>query len=299
LRPAEIHDRSQGGASSIPRLRIALAATLLILGIEVFGGVLARSLALLTDAAHMLTDVAATALALWAAVIARRVPDSKRTYGYGRATVLAATANASALLVIVVAIIYEAIQRFAHPQPVESEIMIAVGALSIALNLGLGWYLARGKPSLNMRAVLVHIAGDAVISGAVVIAAIAIFFTKQNAIDPAVSILAAILVVYSAWGVLKESLNVLLEGVPRGIDLSNMRAFLRRSVQIEDVHDLHVWSVVEGGIAASLHLRIDAAQLSAAPDIVRRVKTLLHDEFEVTHATVEVECVDCEAACAK
>jgi len=291
------HDHSHGGTSSVARLRVALFVTLLILGIEVFGGLFARSLALLTDAAHMLTDVAAPGLALWAAAIAVRAPDKKRTYGYGRATVLAAAANASALLVIVAAIVYEAIQRFAHPQAVDSGIMIAIGALSIVLNVGLGWYLSRGESSLNMRAVIAHVAGDALISGAVVVAAIAIFFTKLAAIDPAVSILAAVLVVYSAWGVLKESLNVLLEGVPQGLDLDVIRTFLQRSAPIEDVHDLHVWSVTDGGVAASLHLRVDATQLAAAPDIVQRVKTLLHDEFEVTHATVEIECVDCEAAC--
>ncbi len=290
------HDHSHG-TSSVSRLRIALLVTLVILALEVFGGLFARSLALLTDAAHMLTDVGATALALWAAAIAGRAPDKKRTYGYGRATVLAAAANASALLVIVAAIVYEAIQRFAHPQSVDSGIMIAIGALSIALNVGLGWYLSRGESSLNMRAVIAHVASDALISGAVVVAAVAIFFTKLVAIDPAVSILAAVLVVFSAWGVLKESLNVLLEGVPQGLDLDAMRTFLKRRAPIEDVHDLHVWLVTDGGVAASLHLRVDAAQLAAAPDIVQRVKTLLHDEFEVTHATVEIECVDCEAAC--
>lgn len=291
------HDHNHAKGSSIPQLRVALLVTLLILAIELIGGILAHSLALLTDAAHMLTDVAAAALALWAAGIAQRTPDKKRTYGYGRTTILAASANAATLLLIVGAIVYEAVLRFAHPEAVDSRTMLAVGAVSIILNFGLGWYLSRGDSTLNVRAVMAHVLGDAVISGAVMVAAIAIFFTGVTAIDPVVSIVASLLVVYSAWGVLKESLNVLLEGVPQGIDLDAIRSFLKRNLAIEDVHDLHVWSVSEGGVAASLHVRIAQTQLNGAPDIVRDVKELLHREFDVAHATVEIECIDCEASC--
>ena len=293
----QAHNHSRNKGSSIPQLRIALAVTFFILAIEALGGLLAHSLALLTDAAHMLTDVAAAALALWAAGMAQRGPDKRRTFGYGRATILAALANATALLLIVGVIVYEAILRFSHPQAVDSTIMIAIGAASILLNLALGWYLSRGESTLNVRAVVAHVAGDAIISGAVVVAAVAIFFTGILAIDPAVSIVAAVLVVRSAWDVLKESLNVLLEGVPQGIDVDAMRGSLRSRLPIEDVHDVHVWCVTDGGVAASLHLRVAQAQLEAAPDIVARAKELLHHEFDVTHATVEIECTDCEAAC--
>lgn len=291
------HDHSHNKGSSIPQLRIALAVTFLILAIEAVGGLFAHSLALLTDAAHMLTDVAAAALALWAAGMALRGPDKRRTFGYGRATILAALANATALLVIIGVIVYEAILRFAHPEAVDSMIMIAIGAASILLNVALGWYLSRGESTLNVRALIAHIAGDAIISGAVVVAAIAILLTGIAAIDPAVSIVAAVLVVRSAWAVLKESLNVLLEGVPQGLDVDAMRSSLRSNLPIEDVHDVHVWCVADGGVAASLHLRVAQAQLAAAPDIVARTKELLHHEFDVTHATVEIECTDCEAAC--
>ncbi len=293
----QAHDHSHNRGSSIPQLRIALAVTFLILTFEALGGFFAHSLALLTDAAHMLTDVGAAALALWAAGMAKRGPDKKRTYGYGRATILAALANATALLLIVGVIVYEAILRFSRPEAVDSTIMMAIGAASIILNVALGWYLSRGESTLNVRAVIAHVAGDAVISGAVVVAAIAILFTRVAAIDPAVSILAAILVIRSAWDVLRESLNVLLEGVPQGLDVDAMRSSLRRNLPIEDVHDVHVWCVTDGGVATSLHLRVAKAQLEGAPDIVSRAKELLHHEFDVTHATVEIECTDCAAAC--
>lgn len=291
-----MHDHSHG-INSASKLRIALVVTLVILAIEVAGGIVARSLALFADAAHMLTDVAAAGFALWAVGFAQRAADHKRTFGYGRATVLAALANSTALVVIVIGIVVEALHRFAHPQSVNAGIMLLAGVVSIVLNGALAWYLSRGEASLNVRAVIAHVAGDALISGGVIVAAVLIALTGVRAIDPTVSILATLLILRSTWSVLKESVNVLLEGVPRGMDLGAMRDAVRAGVAIEDLHDLHVWSVADGSIAASLHLRVDSTHLATAPDIVGRVKNLLHDRFNVTHATIEIECVDCEASC--
>jgi cobalt-zinc-cadmium efflux system protein len=211
---------------------------------------------------------------------------------------LAALLNAIVLIVLTIYIIYEAIRRLADPQPVEPWIMIPAAAFAIAVNVFLASYLSHGGDrSMNVRAVIAHVAGDALISGAVVLGAIAILITHRTAIDPLLSLLASAIVVLSVWSIVKESINVLLEGAPPGVDPQTVKGSLEAALDVQQVHDLHVWSVSDGSIAASLHVRVDRSQLETSPDVVREVKRLLHDRFEVTHATVEVECEDCEASC--
>jgi len=296
---AHDHAHRHGARSSdAGRLKVAVAATLGVLAVEVAAGVAAHSLALLTDAVHVLTDVAAAVLALWAGTIAARRPDHKRTFGYGRATVLAALLNAIVLVLLTAFIIYEAAMRIAQPPEVQPWIMIPAAAFAIVVNVALALYLTRGgNQSMNVRAVVAPVAGDAVISGAVVVGALVIAFTHLNVVDPLLSLLAAARVVYSVWGILRDAVNVLLEGTPPGIDLGELKRALERALDVAGVHDLHVWSVSDGGIAASMHVRIEEAHLARSPDVVKEVKRLLHDEFDVTHATVEVECEDCEASC--
>ncbi len=280
------------------KLKLALVVAIAIFALEVAGGVLSHSLALLTDAVHVLTDVGSAALALWAVGIAQRRADARRTFGYGRATVLAALANAVVLLVLTVFIVAEAVRRFWHPVPVEAGVMMATAALAIVANGGLAWFLHRdAQRSLNVRAVSAHVVGDAVISIGVVVGAAAIALTHDAAIDPAVSLLAAFVVVGSAWSIVREAINVLLEGAPRDVDLAAMRRTLEGSLDVREVHDLHVWSVNDGERAASLHVRVEAAQLARSPGVVAEVKHLLRRRYDVTHCTVEVECDDCAASC--
>jgi cobalt-zinc-cadmium efflux system protein len=286
------HDHAEGG-----RLKVAVGVTLGILAVEVAGGFAAHSLALLTDAVHVLTDVGAAVLALWAGTIAQRAPDHRRTFGYGRATVLAARANAIALVVLTVYIIYEAAQRLTHPQAVQPWIMIPAAGFAIVANVALAAYLSHGGDrSMNVRAVIAHVAGDAAISAAVVAGAVLILLTHQSVIDPILSLVAAAVVVFSVWGIVRDAVNVLLEGAPAGVDPQAIRNALER-LDVLAVHDLHVWSVSDGGVAASLHVRVDRALLERSPDVVRDVKRVLRERFDVTHATVEVECDDCEASC--
>lgn len=280
------------------RLKVALAVSCAVFALEAAGGVLAHSLALATDAVHVLTDVGAAALALWAAGIATRPADAQRTFGYGRSTVLAALANAVVLVVLTIFIVFEAGLRFISPTPVAPTIMIAAAAMAIVANVCLALYLARDPArSLNVKAVGVHVIGDVVISVGVVIGAVIIATTGWLAADPLISILAAGVVLYAAWGIVKDALNVLLEGAPRGVALGDVKAALESTLALRDVHDLHVWSVSYGGVAASLHVRVDAAQLAASPNVVAQVKQLLRERFAVTHCTVEVECDDCAASC--
>ncbi|MHB8177444.1 MAG: cation diffusion facilitator family transporter [Vulcanimicrobiaceae bacterium] len=279
-------------------LRVAFFATLAILLVEAFGGWYAGSLALLADAAHMATDAAAAGLALWAAAVASRAPDDVMTYGYGRAKVLAALANAVALILVVTILVWVAVLRLADPTPVRLSAMIAVPAAALIANLLLSLYLARrGGGSLNVRVVIAHVAGDAAISFGVIVAGILIAVTGRAIIDPIVSLAASAIVAYSAWGLVRESLGVLMEAAPREVRLPEVRAALLALDDVGGVHDLHCWTLADGHIAASLHVAVPEQTLAYAPDLVVRVKQILNAKFAIAHATVEVECDDCASVC--
>ena len=285
-------------ASDIGKLRLALCVTSGILLIETIGGFAAHSLALLTDAAHMLTDVGAAALGLWAATLAQRSPDRRKTFGYGRATVLAALTNAAVLLAVVAFIGVEAIARLRHPQPVDSPLMFGVALFALLGNLSLSAMLSKDDSgSINVKGVNAHVLGDAVISGGVVAAAVIIYYTGFTLVDPVISILASVAVALAAWRLIRDTLNILMEGVPEGISLADVKDSVRSLAPVEDVHDVHIWSLSDRRIAASLHVRVRNRSLDEAPAIVGRVKEVLREKFAVDHATVEIECDDCSAAC--
>jgi len=291
------HNRRQVG-SDLGKMRVALLVTLCTLALEAGGGFASHNLALLTDAAHMLTDVGAAALGLWSAHVALRKNDRLRTFGYGRAGILAALANATALFAIVLFLIYEAIMRLGHPVPVQAGMMIVVAILSLVLNLGLTSFLRRGEPgSLNVKAVAAHVTADTAISCAVILAAVLIYFTGILAIDPIVSLLAAVAVAFSAWGIVRDSLNILMEGAPEGLDVRHIATYLTENAPIDAVHDIHVWCVSDKVTAASLHVQVAQSQLAQAPQTVSTVKKLLHDKFDIAHCTVEIECDNCEGSC--
>jgi cobalt-zinc-cadmium efflux system protein len=293
---AEVRGGMKAEASA---LRTAFVLALAVLAVEAAGGFMARSLALLSDAAHMATDVGAAGLAWWAAAIALRGRDERRTYGYGRAGVLAAFSNAAILLAVVVMLVIEAVRRLYAPQPVNSAIMIAVAGVGLLANVWISLYL-RGlhRDSLNVRGVIAHVAGDAVVSGGVLLAAGAILIWGRTIIDPLASLAACAVVAFSAWTLVRQSVNVLMEGAPPGLGPSAIGAAIRSSLpDVLDVHDAHVWSVADSSVNASLHVRVAEASLDRGPQIVEGVKRVLRDRFEITHATIEVECVDCEAAC--
>lgn len=291
------HNHGPGG-TDVGKMRLALIATLGILLLEVGGGFISHSLALLTDAAHTLTDVGSAALGLWAARMAMRKNDQQHTFGYGRVTILAALANATALFAIVLFLIYEAVVRLRHPEPVQAGVMMVVAIVALLSNLVLTRFLTRGdSASLNVKAVVAHVMGDAAISGAVIVAAVLIYFTGMLTIDPIISLLAAVAVSFSAWGIVRDSLSILMERTPQGLDIGQLETYLVENAQIDAVHDVHVWCVSDRKTAASLHVKVPQIQLSRGPETVSRVKQLLHDKFDIEHCTVEVECDDCEGTC--
>ena len=255
---------------------------------EVAGGLLAGSLALLADAGHMLTDFAALAMSWLAFRVARRPADARRTYGFDRLSVLAAFVNGLALFVVAAWIVIEAAERFAAPRPVAGGIMLVVAALGLAVNILCFWILSRGdRGNLNLRSALLHVAGDLLGSAGAIVAALVILATGWTPIDPILSVLVSLLILRSAWRVVRDSGHILLEATPPGFDAAAIAADLRAAIPgVIEVRHLHAWSITEARPMVTLEAVIGP---EADPEAVRRqIKAELATAFGFDHATVEV-----------
>jgi cobalt-zinc-cadmium efflux system protein len=275
-------------------LRWSLAATLVFVGVELFTGLRAHSLALLSDAGHNFTDALALLLAWFGVYLQSKPADEIKTYGYHRAGVLAAFVNALTLVALSLWILYESVARLRHPAAVQGTAMMAVAALGVALNGGIMLALrSAGKEDLNVRSAFVHMLGDALGSVAIVGGGAAIRFTGWVRVDPALSILIALLIVWTARDIVRESLNILLEGLPRGIELRDVAASMRAVAGVLDVHDLHIWSLGSSTHALSCHVLIDDVPPSASNAILRSVNGVLAERFHICHTTIQFEHVEC------
>jgi len=278
-------------------LKWSFFATILFVVVEVIAGIHAGSLALISDAGHNFTDALALVLAAIGLYLQSKPADSVKTYGYHRAGVLTAFVNALTLIGIAVFIFYEAWQRFLHPQHVEEWTMMWVAAGALALNGGILWGLHREKNhDLNIRAAFVHMLGDAISSVGIIAGAIAIHFTGIDAIDPILSILIGALIIWTAWDIIQESLNVLLEGLPRGMELSNVTDAMRQLDGVIDIHDLHIWSLGSSAHALSCHVLIEDMPPSESNTILQRINELLCT-FDIHHSTIQFEHTKCTAPC--
>ena len=264
--------------------------------VEVVGGVLAHSLALLADAAHMLLDVGALALALFAAWIGHQPATAGRTYGYVRVEILAALVNGAALLAVTVGIVWEAVRRLLHPEPVLPGIMFAVAAAGFAANTASALVLHRSRgESLNMRGAYLHVLSDLAGALAAMTAAVIIRYTGWTPADPVLSILLSLLLVISGWRLLWQAVLVLLETAPAHLDMAALEAAVAAVPDVERVHDVHVWTVSSGFVAMSAHavVREPARSQGALEEITRRVR-----DFGIRHVTVQIEqsgdCVGCD-----
>ena len=288
LHDGRVGDASRGdGASPIRRLRAALAVTAVFLVVEVIGGWLANSLALLADAGHMLTDVAALALSLFVAWFARQPASPEKTYGYLRWEVLAAFLNGAALLLISTWIVWEAVLRIRSPEPVRTGLMLVVAVAGLVVNLIAARMLhSSGATSLNMRAAYLHVLSDLLGSVGTVVAAIVVRWTGWLEADPIASLVMALLILRGAWRVVRDSVDVLLEATPSHISLGSVRAQLEAIPGVESVHDLHVWTVTSGLVAMSVHAIV------REPDRHQHVLEHVHDAmrlFGIEHVTVQLE----------
>ena len=268
-------------------LKVALAINTAFFVVEVAGALYANSLTLLADAAHMLTDSASLVLALFAAWAATLAADAKRTYGYQRVEILAALANGVFLVVVVGYIAFEAVARFQDPQPVRPLPTVVVGVLGLAANLAGAYVLHGGRDSLNVRGAYLHLLADAAGSLAAVLLGVALYFTDLLVLDPLFSLVIAVLVLYSAKDLLVESVNILLQGTPSGVDVDGVTATLRGIDGVRDVHDVHVWALTTRTLACSAHLVVaDDADRDAILDVARH---RLGEEHGIGHATVQIE----------
>ncbi len=285
------HEHTHGAEG---RLRLALAVTVLILAVEVAGGLVAHSLALVADAGHVLTDVAALAMSWFAVRQAHRPANQARTFGYHRTGILVALFNATLLIVIATVIAIEAYNRLRHPAAVTPGPMIAAAAVGLALNLFVATRLhGHSHGNLNMRGALLHVIGDAAASAGVIVAAVAIAFTHWTPLDPLLSVAIAVLIAVGAWSLLADALAVLMEATPRSVNMPEMVRAMLGVPGVRDVHDLHVWSIGGDHTMLSCHVRIDDQPLEAGLHVVQQLTEMLGERFGITHCTIQPETTGC------
>ncbi len=288
-----MHSHGQGiGTGNV--LKWSLAATCVFVAVEFAAGIEANSLALLSDAGHNLTDAFALLLAWYGVHLQSKPADEVKTYGYQRAGVLAAFVNALTLGALSTWIFYESAIRLRNPEPVREGVMLWVAGLGIVLNGGIMWALrAASKSDINVRSAFVHMLGDALGSVGIVFGAVAIRYTGWIVIDPLLSVLIGVLIIWTAWGIIKESLNILLEGLPRGIELQAVINSIKALEGVCDVHDLHIWSLGSNAHALSCHVVIADLPPSESEVILRRLNSMLAHAYRIGHTTVQFEHVGC------
>ncbi len=284
------HVHSHGGRSggSIIRLKIALGLTFVYMIAEAVGGWLTNSLALLADAGHMLTDVAAMSLTLFAFWFAARPATSKKTYGYYRMEILAAFVNGIALVLLSLWVIYEAVERWQSPPEIKGFELFLIATGGLFVNLIAAWLLHSGhKHDLNMRGAFLHVIGDVLGSVAAITAGILIIAFGWSWADAAGSVLISVIIILGAWRLILESVNVLLEGTPSHIDMTAVEDSMLETAGVTGIHDLHIWTISSGIHALSVHISHDDA--TSHSDLLARVRDRLHDRFGIDHLTIQME----------
>jgi cobalt-zinc-cadmium efflux system protein len=277
-------------------LRVSLGVTAVYIVLLVIAGIRAHSLALLSEAGHNLTDFVALLLSLLAVYLHSRPPSATHTYGYHRAGVLAALVNSATLVAVSFLIFYEAVRRIQHPQPVQAHLMMWVAAAGVVMNGCIAIMLYRTDRDVNVRSALVHEVGDTFSTAAVIAGGWAILATGQYWIDSVLSFGIGALILWSSFGIMRETLNILLEGTPRGMKLERVAAAICEIDGVNDVHDLHVWNLGSETSALSCHISIADIPPSASERILRDVKERLLHDFRIDHTTIQFENVVCEVA---
>jgi len=290
-----MHASHGGGERTSRVLRASLVVTAAYIVLLVVAGIRAHSLALLSEAGHNLSDFFALLLSLTAVYLQGRPPSSTKTYGYHRAGVLAALVNAVSLVAVSGFIFYEAFRRLQNPQQVQA-VMIGVAAAGVVMNGIIALLLYRAGRDVNIRSALLHEIGDTLSTGTVIVGGWAIMATGKYWIDPVLSVAIGVLILWSGFGIVRETLNILLEGTPRGIKLEQVEAAMREIDGVNDVHDLHVWNIGSETRALSCHISIADIPPSVSERILRDVKECLQEEFHIAHTTIQFENAVCEVA---
>jgi cobalt-zinc-cadmium efflux system protein len=280
--------------STVRRLVISLGLTAAFVVVEIVAGVFANSLALLTDAAHNATDGIALALTWWALRITAKPANQSKTYGYHRAGILVAMVNSTTLVLIAVGIFYDAYRRLLAPPEVKADVLIGVGVAAVLVNLVTALLVRRGSNhDLNLKSAYVHLMGDVLSTVGAVLAGIIIHFTHLNWVDSLASILIGFLILWNAWGILRESVNILMESTPSDIDMDALKSDILMVMGVAGVHDLHVWSITRSLRTFSAHIVTDDIPISQGAAIQSAVSEMLAHRYGIDHATLQLECMDC------
>lgn len=277
-------------------LLIALGITLLMMVAEIIGGILSNSLALLSDAGHMFTDTLALALSFFAMKFAELPATDRKTFGFYRLEILAALVNGTVLILISLYIMYEAYLRMAEPPAVQGGLMLVVAIIGLVVNIAGALVLVKHHAtSLNIRGAFLHIIGDAVSSVGVIIGGIVIAYTGWYLIDPLLSMLIALGIIAGAVGLVRESVNVLLESAPSHLNVATLASEIAAIEGVREAYHIHVWTITSGVYALSAHVVIDDRMVSDSRTLLDRIRTLLSDRFKILHSTIQLECERCEA----
>ncbi len=279
------HHHDHGVPTSQKRLIFALIVTFGFAFVELGGGVWSGSLALISDAGHMMTDSAALLLALIANVIGQRPANAGKSYGYARAELIGALINSLTMMALVAWIIIEAVQRLLHPEPVNGMGVMVIAVIGLLVNVISAWQLSHDHDNLNSRAALIHVLGDLLGSVAAIVAGAVIYFTGWMPIDPILSIFVSLLILRSTWSLLSQSTHLLMDGVPDGIDLAQVSQHLSAFQGITEVHDLHVWSIGGKRTALSAHLIIDTPE--NWPSLILQLNEMLERDYGINHVTLQ------------
>ncbi len=279
------------------KLQLSLWVTVVFIVVELVAGIKAQSLALLSDAGHNFTDALALGLAWFAFYVQGKPPSETKTFGYHRAGVLSAFVNAMTLVVLALFIFYESYARFLNPRVVSEDIMMVVAGAGLVVNVVVMWALhADSRHDLNIRGAFIHMLGDALSSVGIIIGAVAISMTGAQWIDPLLSVLIGVLILWSGWGIIRESIHILLEGLPKGMKRDVVCEALRSVKGVVDVHDMHIWSLSSNAHALSCHALIEDIPPSASKKILGEMNGILAERFHIHHTTIQFEHIECEHA---
>jgi cobalt-zinc-cadmium efflux system protein len=294
--PEHRHRHTHRHSATGKILLISLVLTVVFVAVEAVVGFQAGSLALVSDAGHNLTDAFGLVLAAVAFWFQSRPGNQVKTYGYHRTEVLAAFLNALALVLISVWLLWESYERLMNPTPVADTPMLVVAGIGLVLNLAIAWGLGGHGRDLNISAAFLHQIGDAASCVGIIAGALVIRYTGWLAVDPILSIVISVAIIWTAWDIFRDSLNILLEGLPKGLKLGEVTSEIRGVPGVIDVHDLHIWSLGSESRALSCHVQIEDMPPSASDSILRRVNQLLGERFAIHHTTIQFENTRCALA---
>ncbi|MES2393931.1 MAG: cation diffusion facilitator family transporter [Acidobacteriota bacterium] len=274
-------------------LQVSLGLTAMYIAATLYFGLRSHSLALISEAGHNLSDFAALGLSFVAVWLQTRPATDERTFGYQRAGVLAGFVNALGLMVLAVWITVDAVGRFLHPVAVEPRQMMAVAAAGVVMNGVIAALLWKFAGDVNIRSVFVHMLGDTISTAAVIVGGLLIAVTGMQWIDPLLSLIIAVMILWSSWGIVRETLHILLEGTPRGLDLNEVRSAMAGVQGVVDVHDLHVWSLTSQSHALASHVQVVDMQVAECEVVMQKINHHLRDHFGIHHTTIQIEVTDC------